>query len=780
MTPSENRPPGGSNGQDQPKSQRGDPEKIGPYQLLEVLGEGGMGVVYLAEQTAPVRRRVALKIIKLGMDTKEVVGRFESERQALAVMDHPNIAQVLDGGATETGRPYFVMELVRGVPITDYADTHKLTTRERLDLFLDVCAAVQHAHQKGVIHRDLKPSNVMVTVREAQPVVKVIDFGIAKAIGRSLTDRTLVTHLGQMVGTPEYMSPEQAEMSGLDVDTRTDVYSLGVMLYELMVGALPFDLATRPEVAIPHTLRERDTPRPSVRLTSLGPQSTVVAERRRTTTSSLRHELKGDLDWIILKAMDKDRTRRYDTAHGLALDLERHLANEPVLARPPSARYRVSKFVQRHRAGVAASAIAVAAILLGAGAATTGFVRARRAQVAAERAAQTAKETSDFLVSLFRVSNPSEARGNTVTAREILDRGAVQIDTQLAGQPVVQARMMRTIGQVYTQLGLYDRARPLLLRSVQIERDAGADNELAQSLVRLGDLDQTQGRFDDAERELKEALDLRRSLYGRADKRVAGTMDALGALYVRNGKYDEAEPLLLGALDILTHAPVPDSTAIVGVLNDIGAMYMSDQKLDRAQPYLERALAIRRRTLPPLDPQLAISWSNLGALYYYQEHYAKAADAYQHSQSIFEKVLEPDHLRVGQILNNLAEVYWQEKRYAEAERDFLRALEIKRKRLQSGDPGIAETLNGLANVYRDEGHFAKAEPLYRQALQIRENAYGSGDYHVRDSLNDYAELLTRMGRDSAAAVLRRRAAATAAASAAAASGHHDVAGDGHG
>jgi serine/threonine protein kinase/tetratricopeptide (TPR) repeat protein len=766
-------------GQNAAASRFGDPERIGPYRLLEVLGEGGMGVVYMAEQTAPVQRRVALKIIKLGMDTKEVVSRFESERQALAVMDHPNIARVLDGGATETGRPYFAMELVRGVPITEYADTHKLTTEERLRLFLDVCSAVQHAHQKGVIHRDLKPSNVLVSAHESQPLVKVIDFGIAKAIGRPLTDRTLVTQLGQMVGTPEYMSPEQAEMSGLDVDTRTDVYSLGVTLYELMVGALPFELATRPEIAIPYTLRERETPRPSARFTSLGPQGAVVAERRRTNAASLRHELKGDLDWIILKAMDKDRTRRYDTAHGLALDLQRHLANEPVLARPPSTRYRMSKFVQRHRAGVAASAIAIAAILLGAGAATTGFVRARRAQAAAVREAATAKQTSDFLVNLFKVNDPGEARGNTVTAREILDQGAVQIDTQLAGQPMVQSRMMRTIGRVYTQLGLYDRARPLLVRSVELERGAGTDDELAQSLEQLGDLDQTQGRFADAERELNEALDLRKQLYGDTDPRVAGGMDALGKVYVRNGQYDEAEPLLLGALDVLKRAAVPDSIQIASVLNDLGAMYLYERQLDRAQPYLEEALGIRRRTLPPLDPELAKSWNNLGTLYYRQKRYAEAVRPYREAQAIFEKVLAPDHLLVGQILNNLAEIYWRQKRYDDAERDFLRALAIKRKQLQPGDPGLAVTMNGLANVYRDEGRFAKAEPLYRQALEIREKVYGSNNADVRESLTDYAELLTRMGQDSVAAALRRRAAVGAAATNAHSSQRHDGAAGGH-
>jgi eukaryotic-like serine/threonine-protein kinase len=383
-----------------------EPRQIGPYRVLDALGVGGMGIVYLAEQAEPVRRRVALKVVKLGMDTKQVLARFESERQALAVMDHPNIARVLDGGVTQDGRPYFVMELVRGTPITEYADTHRLTTGERLRLFIAVCRAVQHAHQKGVIHRDIKPSNVLVAIQDGAPVVKVIDFGIAKAVGLGLTEQTLVTRAGQILGTPEYMSPEQAEMSGLDVDTRTDIYSLGVLLYELVVGALPFDLRAQADYTISHTLRERETPRPSTRLTSLGETVSTVARYRRTTPEGLRRELRGDLDWIILKAMDKDRTRRYETANGLAMDVERHLADEPVVARPPSARDRIAKFVRRNRPAVVAGAVATVAVIGGAAASTAGFLQAREQQARAERSAATAEQVTEFLVGLFRVSDP--------------------------------------------------------------------------------------------------------------------------------------------------------------------------------------------------------------------------------------------------------------------------------------------------------------------------------------------------------------------------------------
>src|ERR1043166_71213 len=376
-------------------------QKIGRYKILEKVGEGGCGVVYVAEQTEPVRRRVALKVIKLGMDTKQVVARFEAERQALAMMDHPNIARVPDGGAPDHGRPYFIMELVRGIRLTDYCDQNKLSTKDRLDLFIQVCHAIQHAHQKGIIHRDIKPSNILVTLHDGVPVPKVIDFGIAKATEGRLTDATVYTQLHQFIGTPAYMSPEQAEMSGLDIDTRSDIYSLGVLLYELLVGKTPFDaqeLMSQGIDAMRKTIREQEPVRPSTKLT----QELVTASRQSAADSGkdkggalpsrrygkieeLIRILRGDLDWIVMKCLEKDRTRRYETANGVEADIQRHLVNEPVVARPPSTPYKIQKAWQRNKVAFTAGAAVALALVVGTSVSLWQALRATRAESLASR-----------------------------------------------------------------------------------------------------------------------------------------------------------------------------------------------------------------------------------------------------------------------------------------------------------------------------------------------------------------------------------------------------------
>jgi non-specific serine/threonine protein kinase/serine/threonine-protein kinase len=736
------------------------PERIGLFRILQVLGEGGMGIVYEAEQTQPVRRRVALKVMRLGMDTKEVVARFEAERQALAVMEHANIAKVFEAGVTQRGRPYFVMETVRGVPLNEYCDNRKLSTRERLELFVPVCQAVQHAHQKGVIHRDLKPSNVLVTEQEGTPVPKIIDFGIAKATGQRLTEKTVVTMHGQAMGTPAYMSPEQAEMSGLDVDTRTDIYSLGVMLYELLVGHLPIDpkeLGLQAFIAR-LVLRETNPPTPSARLGGLGQTQGSVAASRRTDAGALRRELRGDLDWIVMKAMEQDRTRRYETANALAFELGRYLRDEPVLARPPSAAYRFGKFVRRHRAGVAAAALAALALLVGAVLATAGMVRATRAERATAREAEAARQVSDFLVGLFEVSDPGQARGNTITAREILDRGADKISTELTDQPRVQGRLMATMGEVYRALGLYDAAGELAERSLVIREEALSPEheDVAASLDLLGSVYRFQGQYEEAEAALLRALAIREELYGTDDLRVVGTLEGLANTYTEQGKYDEAEPLMLRVVAIREEVMGPDDPVLARTLSNTGALYWRQGDVEQAEPYLRRALAIREDVLGPDDPDLADGYNNLGVLYWTLGRYDEAEESYGRAREIWSRALAPDHPYMAAIQNNLAETHWVQGEYAEAEALFLQALAIKEDILEPDHPSIAVSLNGLANVYRDMGRLAAAEPLYRRALRIRQRVLQADDPAIAETLADFARMLREAGREAEAGALERR------------------------
>lgn len=712
----------------------------GKYRILEELGSGGMGIVYLAEQTHPVKRRVALKIIKLGMDTEQVVARFESERQALAVMDHPNIAKVLDGGATESGRPYFVMDLVRGIPINDYCDRHRLSMNERLRLFLPVCQAVQHAHQKGVIHRDLKPSNVLVIVQDDQPVPKIIDFGIAKATDHRLAQRTLFTEQGQLIGTPEYMSPEQAEMSALDVDTRTDIYSLGVMLYELMSGVLPFDpraLRSAGFGEIQRIIRESEPPKASTRLSTQKETQSEIAQRRKTDPGSLLKELRGDLDWITMKAMAKDRTRRYPSASELAADIERHLRYEPVLAGPPSALYRIKKYVKRHKIGVTAAAVVIAAILAGIAGTSIGLLRAVRAEGKAVQEAETAKQVSDFLVSLFEVSDPSESKGNSITAREILDRGAQKMEKEMAGQPLIKARLMDTMGQVFQSLGLFDQALPLMKSALQSRRtNLGNEHlDIAISMEHTGLVLIAKGDYAGAEPLLQEALAVRRRLLGKGHADVAAGLASLGELNYMKGDLEKAEKLFRESLDIRRKALGNEHIEISNSLNDLAMTLKARGDYEKAEPLYRESLAIRQKLLGSDHPAIAQSLNNLG-MYLYQMFLNKKNDGTEAEQLLRQalamnrRMLGNEHPEVSTNLNNLALLMRDKGDYDQAIALFREVTEIDRKTLGQEHPSVASKTNSLASVLVRKGDYKSAEELFHKAIAIQRKTFAEKSWEI--------------------------------------------------
>ena len=723
-----------------------------------------MGIVYEAEQTAPVQRRVALKVIRADLDSREVVARFETERQALAVMSHESIAKVLDAGATDTGRPFFVMELVPGVPISDYCDRRTLSTRERVALFIRVCEAVQHAHQKGVIHRDLKPNNVLVEEAGGKPLPKVIDFGIAKAAGlQRLSEQAHVTQYGEVVGTPAYMSPEQAEMSGLDVDTRTDIYSLGVMLYELLVGRLPEDPQ---ELGLPGfmarlAMMATDPPVPSAKLTSLVHHRETLAKLRNTDADGLRRELRGDLDWIVMRAIERDRSRRYETANGLALDLQHYLRDEPVTARPPSVRYRARKFVRRHRVGVVAGAAVAVAILAGTVATALALVRATSAEARARSEAATATQVSDFLVSLFQLSDPGEARGHAVTAREILDSGARKVEADLARQPLVQARLMKTMGEVYREMGLYDEASRLLTRSLATrERMLGARSpEVGGNLAALGRLYSDQARYAEAESTLIRAVTL---LAAPRDERDVSSdpfaaLSALGTLYQTTGRYVEADSVTRKALAALERMAGPDDPRLANQYNVLAILQAEQGRPAAAESLFRQVLAIRERAYGADHPDVSRALSNLGSSLVEQGKFPEAETLYRRALELDIRILGPEHSQVAFKLYNLANLREERGHLEEAIEHYRRASAIWEKSLGPDHPNIASALTGLATVYNLQGRSAEAVPVLQRALAIREKNLAPGHPFVATTLHELGKAETRLHRFAEAETHLRRA-----------------------
>jgi non-specific serine/threonine protein kinase/serine/threonine-protein kinase len=699
---------------------------IGPYHLLQLIGHGGMGEVWQAEQKQPVRRRVAVKLIKAGMDTREVVARFESERQALALMDHPAIAKVFEAGSSAEGRPYFVMEYVAGIPITDYCDKHRLTTRQRLELFIRVCDGVQHAHQKAIIHRDLKPSNILVVEIDGKPMPRIIDFGVAKATSQALNAGTMYTRVGAVIGTLGYMSPEQADSAGEDIDTRTDVYSLGVVLYELLVGELPFDVQKLAVDDVRRRLREQDAPRPSTKARTVGGQSATIAQNRGPDPPTLVRQLRGDPDAIALKALEKDRARRYATPSELAADIGRYLRHEPVLARSASAAYRTRKYVRRHRIGVAVAA--AVAVLLVSVAVAQAFAVARitRERDRATRERDRADRITTFMTDMFSVSDPSAARGNSITAREILDKASKAIEPGLSTDPELQAQMMDVMGEVYDKLGLYPQARSLLTRAVDIRRQVlGPQHpETLASMNKLAFVLWHEGRLTEAEKLDRETLEIRRRNLGPDHLDTLTSMSNLALALLSEGHYAEAEKLYRETLGIDRRVLGPEHPAMLKSMANLANVLWHEGRFAEAEKLNREALEIDRRVLGPEHPDTLASMTLLASVLKDEGRHPEAEKLLRETLEIDRRILGLEHPDTLMSMNDLAIALKFDGRYAEAEKLYRETLEIERRALGSEHPITLGSMNNLADVLMSEGRYAEAEKLIRETQNISRRVLG--------------------------------------------------------
>jgi len=727
----------------------------GRYKLVQRIGEGGMGTVWLAEQREPVRRQVAVKLVKSGMDSRQVLARFESERQALAVMDHPNIAKVFDGGVGEHGRPYFAMELVKGIPLTDYCDQVHYSIQERLELFCQVCSAVQHAHQKGIIHRDLKPSNILVTEHDGQPMVKVIDFGLAKALHGSivLTDLSMHTAFGAVLGTPLYMAPEQLGTSAMDVDTRADLYSLGVVLYELLTGTTPIERNRLKQAAwdeMCRLIREEEPPRPSTRLSSSDTLPSVAA-RRHVEPARLARLVRGELDWIIMKTLEKDRNRRYETASGLGLDIQRFLTGEPVVAAPPSRLYRAGKLLRRHRGYVLATALVFLALLAGMTGTFMGLREAKRQafvareeatqrelaraeeakqRQAAERNLQYAQKGLAVLSSIFSDLDPST---DYTTVAEL--RSALSSNLELAigelndaslGDDLQVASLKSDLGISLSGLDELETAKQLLKEAFEIRRKSlGPDHrDSLESMNHLALTLKALGEYAQASTLLEEEVRLRQLKYGQNDEDTLVAMGFLAACYSRQSKLEEAIHLSEGALQACERALGPEHQTTIGLMGSLATYYRSASRFDEAVELNEKTLAAATKVYGHEHPDVLICMSNLADCYLALGRHQDSIRILEQAQTSKVARLGVDHSSTLQNQLSLAQAYRSMGQWEKAVSLSTKTLEQLTKKLGSTHPLTLAALNQLANYYQALGEFPKAIEMLERLLELRRSELG--------------------------------------------------------